>query len=197
MATDSKVLQLGAADAGRLVSQREFAEAEFDEPWTYEREGGRLVVVSPCGEGHVSASEPWRDRLGAYKLTRPDLVQYVVSEAWMQVDGETDRIGDIGVYLVPTGTVGRIPDRVPDLVFEIVSPGRKSRERDYVKKRKDYRRYGVREYVVIDRFARRVTVYAREGGRAVRRVLKPGDVYRSPLLPGLAIALDEVLPAGE
>lgn len=197
MATDSKVLHLGAADAGRLVSQSEFAEAEFDEPWTYEREEGRLVVVSPCGEGHVSASEPWRDHLGMYKLQHPEVVQRVVSEAWMQVDGDTDRIGDIGVYLVPTGPVGPIPDRVPELVFEFVSPGRVSRERDYVKKRKDYRRYGVREYVVIDRFTRRVTVYSFAGGRAGRRVLKPGDVYRSPLLPGLAIALDEVLPAAE
>ena len=78
-------------------------------------------------------------------------------------------------------------------MFEIVSPDRESRERDYVKKRKEYRRLGVLEYVVIDRMRHRATVYT-AGPRGYRkRVLRPGDVYTSPLLPGLAIPLAGVL----
>ena len=44
------------------------------------------------------------------------------------VDDGTDRIGDIGVYLVPNGPVPKIPDRVPDLMFEVISPDKASRE---------------------------------------------------------------------
>ena len=47
----------------------------------------------------------------------------------------------------------------------MVSPDRESRERDYVKKRREYLRLGVLEYVIIDRMRRRVTVYTHESGR--------------------------------
>ena len=115
--------------------------------------------------------------------------------AWVRVPGGTDRIGDIGVYLVADRPTPKIPDRVPELMFEIVSPGREDRDRDYVEKRADYHRVGVREYVIIDRFEKQVTVltYTPEGYE--EHVLTPGDTYTSPLLPGLEIPLAEVLPS--
>src|SRR5579864_2504868 len=144
MATDQRPKQarltLGHEDHGRLLSAEEFALASYAEPWNYEREEGRLVVMAPDGEKHDNASEPWRDLLGAYKLSRPDRVHRVVSEAWVRVSQGTDRIGDIGVYLVSDQQVQPIPDRVPDLMFDFVSPGREARERDYIKKREDYYR---------------------------------------------------------
>ena len=36
------------------------------------------------GTGHVDQSEPWRDRLGAYRLTHPEIVRAVVSQAWAE-----------------------------------------------------------------------------------------------------------------
>src|SRR3954452_11320338 len=90
---------LGPNDHGRRVSAEEFATVEFLEPWKYERVGGRLVVMSPDGQEHADTSEPWRDRLGAYRLAHPEVVQIVKSDSWVRVDGGTDRIGDIGVYL--------------------------------------------------------------------------------------------------
>ncbi len=192
MATHPTALHLGRADAGRLVSSEDFAEASFEEPWKYEREGGRLVVMAPSGEDHNDSGEPWRDRLVTYKLARPDVVQKVISEAWVRDRVSTDRVGDIGIYLTPTGPVPKIPDRVPDLMFEIVSPGKRSRNRVYVKKRRDYEGLGVREYVIIDRFARTVTILTLEPGGYAECILRVGDAYGSPLLPGLAIPLVEV-----
>lgn len=193
MATGHRVLKLGPADAGRLVSSEDFACADFEEPWRYERVDGRLVIVAPAGEDHVCQSEPWRDLLGAYKLAHPEVVHRVVSEAWVRVDTGTDRIGDIGVYLATEGPASRIPDRVPDLMFEFVSPGRESHERDYVRKRKDYFKLGIREYVIVDRAAGLVTVHNR-GPRSYRsRVLQSGDTYTSPLLPGFAVRLADLL----
>jgi len=85
------------------------------------------------------------------------------------------------------------PERVPELMFEVVSPDRESRERNYVKKRKEYRQLGVLEYVISDRIRHRVTVYTASPQGYRKRVLGPADVYTSPLLPGLAIPLAGVL----
>lgn len=191
------ILRLGKADEGRYVSSEEFADAEYDEPWRYERIDGRLVVMAPAGAGHTDISEPWRDRLGAYRLQHPEVVDKVISEAWVRVDDGTDRIGDIGVYLKTEETRPRHPDRVPELMFEIVSPGRVSRERDYVRKRADYHRLGVREYVVIDRRERTVTIFRWHPDGYEETVLTGDMVYTSPLLPGLEIPLAEIFPADE
>jgi Uma2 family endonuclease len=185
-------LTLGPHDQGRLVSDEEFATADYVEPWKYERVEGRLIVMAPDGEEHVNLTEPWRDWLVAYKLAHPDVVQKVVSQAWLRVSG-TDRIGDIGVYLASDHPAPPIPDRVPELMFEIVSPGTEARERDFVEKRADYYRIGIREYVVIDRFEQRVTVFTHAAGGYDERVLTQVDTYTSPLLPGLEIVLAEVM----
>jgi Uma2 family endonuclease len=193
MAILQPVLQLGPHDHGRSLSAAEFAEAAYAEPWKYEREQGRLIVMPPDGPGHDRGSEPVRDYLGAYRLAHLDLVDEVISEAWVRVDGGTDRIGDIGVFLVgPRSSVSR-PERVPELMFEIVSPDRESRQRDYVTKRKEYHRLGVLEYVLIDRMRHRATVYTAGPHRYSKRVSRPGDIYVSPLLPGLAIPLMGIL----
>jgi Uma2 family endonuclease len=193
MAILQPVLQLGPADHGRPITAEEFAEAEYAEPWKYEREQGRLIVMPPDGPGHDDCSEPIRDCLGAYRMAHPDLVDKVVSEAWVRIDGGTDRIGDIGVFLAGERSAINRPERVPELMLEVVSPDRESRERDYVKKRKEYFRLGVLEYVLIDRMRHRATVYT-AGPRGYRkRVLRPGEVYACPLLPGLAVPLAGIL----
>jgi Uma2 family endonuclease len=192
MATQRTTRVLGPGDHGRELSSAEFAEAEFAEPWTFEREGGRLVVVSPEGQRHHEDSRPWRRRLNRYWIEHPEIVEDIIQGAWIRVDDGTDRIGDIGVYLMPARPSEPIPNRVPDLMFEVVSPGREAHERDYVKKRREYYRFGVREYVVIDRPALSIAVFTRGPCAYHRRVLRLGDVYETPLLPGLAIPLDEV-----
>jgi Uma2 family endonuclease len=196
MATDEirsrSQLELGPDDAGRVVSAEEFADAVYKEPWRYERERGRLVVMPPDGEDHVGAAVPWLDALFGYRINHRKIVQRVVPNSWVRVDGGTDRIGDIGVFLAGETGAKKIPDRAPELMFEIVSPTRTSRNRDYVKKRSDYERFGVKEYVIVDRFKKQVTVFTvgTEGYR--KRVLTEADTYTSPLLPGLAIPLAEV-----
>jgi Uma2 family endonuclease len=186
-------LTLGPDDAGRALSAQEFADAICEEPWRYERERGRLVVMAPDGGDHQETASPWLRKLYSYWDDHPEIVRFIAPNAWVRVDSGTDRIGDIGVYLAGDFDPKKIPDRVPDLMFEIVSPGQKSRNRDYVKKRSEYERLGVKEYVVVDRFKKHVTVHVLTARRYQAQVLARGDTYTSRLLPGLAIALDEVL----
>jgi Uma2 family endonuclease len=186
-------LEFGPDDAGRLVSAEEFADASYQGPWRYERVRGRLVVMAPDGGDHVETTAPWLERLIVYRVNHREVVHLVVPNAWIRVDDGTDRIGDIGVYLSGDPSAKKIPDRIPDLMFEIVSPGRESHDRDYVVKRSEYEQFGVKEYVVVDRFTKQVTVFmlTPDGYRA--QVLATADTYTSPLLPGLAVALAEVL----
>jgi Uma2 family endonuclease len=191
--TTDERLHLGKLDDGRPTTTEEFANASYEEPWTYERVDGRLVVMSPEGTGHVSQSEPWRDRLGAYSLAHPDLVQAVVSQAWIRIDEDNTRIADIGVYLGGPLEALNIPEQVPDLIFEFVSPSKQDRRRDYVEKRADYPKLGVPEYVIVDRFDKKVTVLTLGDAGYEERVLSSADAYRSPLLPGFEVRLAEVM----
>ena len=62
--TTDEELTLGRIDHGRPTTTEEFANAVYDEPWTYERVDGRLVVMSPEGTGHVIQGEPAPNRPG-------------------------------------------------------------------------------------------------------------------------------------
>jgi Uma2 family endonuclease len=182
-------LHLGVADHDRRVSRAEYAEAVYDEPWRYERVRGKLSVMAPAGPEHQDVSNRVRDFLGAYALAHSEIVERVYSEAWIEIDASTDRIIDIGVYLIAGKGTRPGPKRPPDLAFEIVSGGGQDRKRDYIEKRAEYLSAGVKEYVIVDRFERRVTVLRRSRGRFVESHLQRTESYTSPLLPGLEIPL--------
>jgi Uma2 family endonuclease len=185
--TTDDQLHLGQRDQGRLISSQEFADAFYDEPWTYERVNGRLVVLSPHETSHVLLSNPWRCRLAVYSLNHPEIVQAVVSYAWTRIDDDNDRIADIGVYLGGSLEDLNIPDQVPEVIFDFDGPSTVDRIRDFVK-------LGVRELVTFDRLTNMFTVLKNNDSIHESRVLTSADVYRSPLLPGFEVRLAEVLP---
>lgn len=184
-------LILTPRDGGLELSREEYADAETTPPWRYERANGRLVVMVPPGHDHHSTVQPFRDYLGAYRLAHSDVVEYVFQESWTAVDQDTDRLPDIAVYL--RGRDDRIPERVPELVFEIVSESNQDRKRDYDEKREEYQRLGVREYVIVDRFEHRLTIFRIQDGYYGETILGPDDTYTSPLLPGLEIPLTGII----
>jgi Uma2 family endonuclease len=132
--------------------------------------------------------------LDKYLEQRPDIVFEVFPNPWVRDRDSTDRIGDIGVYLVRPGGGCDYPDQPPDILFEIVSPEARDRRRDYQEKPIDYLRMGIREYVIIDRFRKQVTVLTRAADLFEERVLGWSDEYASPLLPGFSVKLREVMP---
>jgi Uma2 family endonuclease len=180
-------------DQGLQLTRAEFADADTEVPWRFERAKGRLVVMTPPGYEHHRVAAWFRNHLGAYALSRPDILEDVFQERWAAVDAQTDRIADIAVYLRSQGTQKKLPDRVPEIIFEIVSAGPYNRRRDYEEKREDYLKFGVREYVIVDRFHHTVTVLRLTDGAYAQSILNSDDVYTTPLLPGLAIPLKDVL----
>jgi Uma2 family endonuclease len=113
-------------------------------------------------------------------------------EGWVETSPDDDRIPDICVYLVGSGSGQTIPHRVPDIIFEFVSADRADQERDYIDKRAEYHAIGVTEYVIVDHFKEQVLVLTWRKRDFAERTLGARDNYTTPLLPGLKIALQEV-----
>ena len=91
--------------------------------------------------------------------------------------------------------LGRDPEEgeAPTIVVEFVSSGKVNQERDYVAKRAEYREIGVREYWVIDRFRRTLTVFIFGGETDQERVIPEKQSYETPLLPGFELPLARLL----
>lgn len=80
-----------------------------------------------------------------------------------------------------------------DLVVEVVSHGKESRERDYVEKRTEYAAAGIGEYWIVDPEQRTITVLElADGTYREQSVLKNRDVASSSLLGGFSVRIDEV-----
>ncbi|MGH8898763.1 MAG: Uma2 family endonuclease [Egibacteraceae bacterium] len=80
----------------------------------------------------------------------------------------------------------------PDVVVEVSSPS--TRRLELVRKRDLYERHGVPEYWYVDLDADSVLVYRLVDGRYGQpETLTRGDKLTSPLLPGFALAIDDLL----
>jgi Uma2 family endonuclease len=83
-----------------------------------------------------------------------------------------------------------------ELAMEVVSPD--DPDRDYVTKRSDYARAGVAEYWIVDHLQGRVTVLRLDNGQYVEHgVFGAGQRAMSARLPGLSVAVDEILAQGK
>lgn len=76
-------------------------------------------------------------------------------------------------------------NEAPEIVIEIVSPGKENAQRDRVMKRQVYGRHGVKEYWIADPETRSLEIY-RLDKRTLKLVatLKDEDEVTSPVLPG-------------
>jgi Uma2 family endonuclease len=184
-------LRLGPEDAGRRLTRAEYADADYAEPYQYERVRGRLVVMSPAGPEHRFVSRPFRRELCRFWAEHLSLVEDVDVEGWVATSPDDDRLPDICVYLIGDDHQRRVPDRVPALVFEFVSKKRSDQERDYIHKRDEYHTIGVKEYVIVDRFKRSVLVLRWQPDGYAERTLSEHDFYSTPLMPDLVIPLSE------
>ncbi len=80
-----------------------------------------------------------------------------------------------------------------DLVMEVVSPGTENRTRDLEIKRHEYPQAGIPEYWIVDPEQEQVTVLSLSGGEyGEHGVFRRGDTATSRLLPGFAVAVDDV-----
>jgi Uma2 family endonuclease len=164
-----------------------------DEPFlTYEIIDGELIVSRQPHLRHgiiiANISQLFRPAVKALRgltIVAPGIV-------WSE-EAEDDVVPDVAIVLADRLhlATGRTLTGCPNIVMEIVSQG--SIEVDYVKKRDLYARTGAQEYWIIDWQQNVVQVWTFMESPARAIAYTAGQVITTPLIPGLAIPVDELL----
>ncbi len=189
----SRPLRLGPRSAGLLMTPPEFDAAHFVGRYRYELIRGVLVVTPPPGNAEVDPNQYLGYLLVSHQEHHPrgSVIDVTLPEQTIPTAIERRRC-DRAIW---TG-LGRRPNPeqdVPTIVIEFVSPGKRDRLRDYEEKRAEYREIGVAEYWVIDRFERKMMVFAVSPAGPVERVVRDDESYESSLLPGFVLPLSRLL----
>lgn len=81
----------------------------------------------------------------------------------------------------------------PDIVIEILSPGRENISRDRIAKRQLYAKHGVQEYWIVDSENRSVEIYRLAAqSLELAAMLRSNDNITSPLLSGFSCRLSKI-----
>jgi Uma2 family endonuclease len=164
-----------------------------EEPFlTYEIIDGELIVSRQPHLRHgaiiIAVGQYFRPAvkaLGGLIIAEPGIV-------WSE-EAEDNVAPDIAIVLPDRLhlATGRTLSGTPNIVMEVVSEG--SVEVDYVKKRDLYARTGAQEYWIIDWQCKVVQVWTFTESPARAIAYTPGQTITTPLIPSLAVAVDELL----
>jgi Uma2 family endonuclease len=114
---------------------------------------------------------PFPVRLWPEKIREPDVV-FLRPGRWMDRDQ---------------------PSAGADLAMEVVSKGKKDRERDLVIKRAEYAQAGIPEYWIVDPVSKRITVLVLQGKKYKSQgEFASGSRAVSTVLPGFEVDVSEV-----
>ena len=180
---------LSLADQGRPMTIDEFRDADEDRRYRFELARGIVEVTEIPNDPHGQIADNLRVALDDYRRLHPGLIR--------RCGG-----GDAFRLWIPEMISGRNPDqsfvlegtpkdergrRRPAWAAEVVSAGKRARERDYVTKREEYLAYGLREYWIIDPELEQVTVLVRvenaDGPAWREQVFRGPQIIESELLP--------------
>ena len=183
-----------------METTRKFTSADLallpdDDGMRYEIiEGDLYVSKLPSAEHQYVCSRlvgflaDWSDENGTgIALISPGLVL-----------AEDDDVGPDVVWVSHERLAGTLDQaghftRAPELVVEVLSPGKRNEYRDRVAKLKLYSRRGVSEYWIVDWKQRLVEVYRREGDALeLKATLHADDALESPILPGFSCRVSKL-----
>jgi Uma2 family endonuclease len=189
--------RIGPRQAGRLMTLDEFETADFVSGFRYELIHGVLIVNPPPLAAERDGNEELGHWLRLYKETHPqgkslDLTLPEHNLRMQRHNRRADRVIWAGLGRQPvTDGPAKMRD-TPAIVVEFPSGSVADRRRDYEEKKDEYRDLGLKEYWIIDRFQRTLTVYSRRGSRWVKRLYSEPDIYETRLLPGFMLSLEKL-----
>ncbi len=191
-------LVLGLESNGILMTPEEFdAVEEYDENYRYELIHGVLVVNAVPAAASVGTIEMLGSWLLEYQQRHPkgSALDLTLPERYIRTR-DSRRLADRVIW----AGLGRLPNwkkELPTVAVEFVSSRRRDRERDYVEKRRDYMAIKIKEYWIIDRFRRTLTVIRHRPRRPEVLVIGEKETYTTPLLPGFKLPLGRLLAVAD
>jgi Uma2 family endonuclease len=195
-ADPADLVLIGTHSNGMRMSAREFdalPPETFDEEYRYELINEVLVVNSIPLEEQAEPNELLGYWLRRYQEEHPQgkALDRTLPERYIHLPNSR-RLADRVLWC----GLGRRPNPrtdVPAIAVEFVSEGRRNWTRDYIEKKTEYMAVGVKEYWIVDRFARTLTVSTPAG----ERVIGEHELYTTPLLPGFELNLAKLLAAAD
>jgi Uma2 family endonuclease len=186
--------RIGVESNGMLLTPEEFdAIQEYDENYTYELVHGVLVVNPIPLEGESGPNELLGGLLFGYREYHEHgkSLDRTLQERFVRTANSRRRADRV----IWAGLGRRVIPKVdpPTIVIEFVSRSRRDRKRDYEDKRDEYSQAGVKEYWIIDRFQRCMTVFKFGGRRSKPTVVAERETYSTRLLPGFELPLARIL----
>jgi Uma2 family endonuclease len=184
------VTRLTADMNGMSMSVEEFRAVQDGEPgYRFELIHGVLIVSPAPSAGERDPNGELDYRLRLYQRTHPSgrALDATLYEQELETSAGIRRADRV----IWSG-LGRKPDPgrdIPSIVIEFVSGSSRDRRRDYDEKRLEYAALGVKEYWIIDRFRRTLTVCS---GTDKPRIFRAKEVYTTGLLPGFELPLAEL-----
>jgi Uma2 family endonuclease len=193
------IVKVGLADNGKRLSLEDFDKAEVQEGCFYELGQGVVVVSDVPGPKHFAQVDEIRQQLAEYRAAHRSNIYRIGAAGDCKLlmwNLQSERHPDIVVYRNPPESVDDLWSTwIPDIVVEVVSLS--SAVRDYEEKRKEYLRFGVREYWIVDADKQEMLALRRSGNRWRDLVVRPPDKYTTRLLPGFELDLVTVFKAAD
>ena len=160
----------------------------------YEVIEGELFVSRAPGLPHQIVSGNFHYQIRIYLETNP--IGTIVATPGLVLSRYNGVIPDLVFYTHKHAEQIIANDRLiaaPDIVIEILSPGRENVSRDRIAKRQLYAKYGVKEYWIADSENRSVEIYRlTDKGLELAAMLRLGDEITPPLLPGFSCPLSKI-----
>jgi len=156
----------------------------------YEVIEGELFVSCAPGLTHQLVTSNIIRLIGRYLDEHP--IGSIVPTPGLILDLYSGVIPDVVFFTHQRGSEIIAKERLnaaPEIVIEILSPGRPNIERDRVAKFQLYGKFGVKEYWIIDPDNRAVETYSTHGqGLTLNKVFHDDDAVTSTLLPEFSCA---------
>ncbi len=189
-------LRLGPRSAGLLLTTDEFDRARFVDGWRYELINEVLVVSPIPSRNERDPNEELGHWLRNYQESHPQGSALDATLAEETIETKKNRRRADRVIWAGLGRLPE-PNETPTIIIELVSKGKINQERDYVAKRAEYREIGVKEYWIIDRFSKTLTVCLFATDRDQELVFAANQTYSTALLPGYELPLSRLLELAE
>lgn len=195
---DTAITKATPEMAGLRLSPNEFDSIdEWEGDCLYELVRGVLVVVPPPSAGERGPNDVLGYLLHDYKQrhAQGSALDWTLPENQVRT-ADSRRRADRVIW-TGLGRMPRADKDLPTIAIEFVSAGKRDARRDYIDKRDEYLAIGLREYWIIDRFRRTMTVIRRDGAEVAEFVIGEHEAYSTPLLPGFKLELEKLLSVAQ
>jgi Uma2 family endonuclease len=177
----------------RLTPEEFDAVDDYDDNYLYELVNGVVIVTPIADEGEAGPVDYLGHLLTRYQEDHPNgrSLNATLPNRYVQLPNDR-RIADRVIW----AGLGHMPDPavdLPTIAIEFVSKRKRDQLRDYIDKRREYMEVGVKEYWIIDRFKRTMTVVKSTPTGIVDEVIPETGTYSTPLLPGFVLPLARIL----